>query len=104
MDDEKKISIDELQDKFDHLVLTFFDSVRSELGQPTTSFQSILESHQSMLGSIRKLNGIDCSPEIQINRMQKVSERYEESRIRVLKLEEELKQLGVEVDRELEGK
>lgn len=102
--EEKKLSIDELQDKFDHLVLTFFESVRSELGQPTTSFQNILDSHQSMLDAIKNLNGIDCSPDVQINRMKKVSELYEQSRIRVLKLEEELKQLGAEVDKELVGK
>lgn len=97
-----KISIDEIQDRFDNLVLTFFDCVRSELSQTRpASFNKVLEAYSSMLHAVEELNGINSSAEVQVDKMAKISEKYEQARMRILDLEEKLKIIGSDVDEEL---
>lgn len=96
-------SIDDLQDKFDKLVLTFLVSVQNEVSQTkAASFHKILESYNAMLASIENLNGIDHTPAQQMDKMKKLSELYQEARVRVLDLEKELIERGNEVDEELD--
>jgi len=98
-----KISIDEIQDRFDHLVLTFFDCVRSELSQTRpASFKNVLDAYNSMLQAVEDLNGINSSAEVQVDKMAKISDKYEQARLRILDLEEKLKVIGSNVDDELE--
>jgi hypothetical protein len=98
-----KLSIDDIQDRFDSLVLTFFDCVRSELSQNRpASFNNVLEAYNSMLVAVEDLNGINSSAEVQVDKMAKLSEKYEQARARILDLEDKLKLIGSEVDNQLE--
>ncbi len=97
------VSIDDIQEKFDKLVLLFFDSVRIEIGQnPAPSFHKILESYNEMLASIEKLNGINLSQPQQVDKLSRLSAQYEDAKNRINVLEQQLMQLGKQVDGELE--
>jgi hypothetical protein len=98
-------SIDDIQEKFDALVLQFFEGVRGEIAQNSTpSFNKILDAYNDMMSAIEHLNGINNTPTEQINRLQGLSAQYEEARRRVLKLEEQLINAGKKIDQQIELK
>ena len=104
METEKNVSIDDVQEKFDKVVLTFFESVRSELSlSKTTSFGNVLTSYDSMLSAINELNGINNTPQEQLANRQNLSRKYEDARKRIVILEEQLKELGSEFDEEIQN-
>ena len=106
---DKSFSIDEIQEKFDSLILSFFNGVRSELVQPgnqksrnAASFDQVLVSYNEMLDAVRNLNGIESSPTAQTAELRSISDKYEDAKKRILLLEEQLKTLGCEVDSEID--
>ena len=106
---DKSLSIDEIQEKFDSLILNFFNSVRNELihpgnqkGRNSASFDQVLHSYNEMLDSVRNLNGIQSTPIDQVSELRSISDKYEDAKQRILHLEEQLKTFGCEVDNEID--
>lgn len=97
-DQIKRISVDDIYESVDKLVLTVFETMRqANMGEvpsdPQAHAQQIVNQYKSILNSIDNLSGISKSPEILDAQLEKVSQEYEESRKAILILEQKLEKI-----------
>ena len=101
-----KVTVDDLHDRIDSLVLTIFESMREATQNDSNNIPSaslIQEKLKETIESIDNLVGIDNTEEKQMEKIKELSAEYEQTKQSVIKLEKQLIHVKNVVDNALEN-